>query len=174
MLPSGSQEIDAVRFHSLSLELADRFPLAESASKLLYQATVAYARMNDFAAATATAARMVSVWRALCQANPTDDALSGHAHALDTLAGIYRARGMADEVAACLVELVEWHLACGNTVGVAWALRELGALAFRSGDLDNAAKKLTRADELYAEDAEDIWKCRRSTTLVRQGIGIPD
>ncbi|MEU4800956.1 tetratricopeptide repeat protein [Actinosynnema sp. NPDC023587] len=154
-LPSGRPEIDVPKLHGVSLELADRFPVARSVSTLLYGATVTYAKLGDFPAATVTASRMVSVWRASCQANPTHDALSGHAHSLDTLASVYRARGMNDGVIACLVELVEWNFTCGNQVGVAWALRELGALAFLSGKLDNAAKKFARADELYAEDAGD-------------------
>ncbi|MEV0682210.1 hypothetical protein AB0I60_37405 [Actinosynnema sp. NPDC050436] len=154
-LPSGRSEIHRTRLHGVSLELADRFPMAESVSTLLYKATVAYGQMDDFPAATTTASRMVSVWRARCQSGPTDEALCRHAHALDTLASTYRARGMREAVAGCLVELVEWHFTYGNSVGVAWALRELGALAILSGHLEGASTKLIRADELYADCAED-------------------
>lgn len=146
---------DVVKLHDTTLELADRFPVAEAVSHVLHRATVAYARAGDFTAATVTAARMVSVWRARCQQNPTPTNLAGHIHALDTMAGISRARDMTAPVFGCLVELAEWHLTHGNDVGVAWALRELGALALRSGDLANAAEKFTRADEIYADEAGD-------------------
>ncbi|XVS62332.1 tetratricopeptide repeat protein [Actinosynnema sp. CA-299493] len=146
---------DVVRLHETTLELADRFPLAEAVSHVLHRATVAYARAGDFTAATVTAARMVSVWRARCQRNPTPDNLAGHIHALDTMAGIFRARDMAASVVGCLVELAEWHLTHGNNIGVAWALREIGALALRSDNLTNAAEKFTRADEIYADEAGD-------------------
>jgi tetratricopeptide (TPR) repeat protein len=57
--------------------------------------------------------------------------------------------------------LIEWNFDYGNTVGVvAWAVRELGALAFIAGDLDNAEAKFTRAHEMYAEDAEDASVAR--------------
>lgn len=151
---------EVIRLHNLSLELADRFPLSVSVSPVLHGAAVAYVQAGDFLGATEMARRMVSVWRGRCQADPTEDALVRHAHALDTLAGVYRARGMPGAVVGCLVELVEWHFVCGNNAGVAWAVRELGALAFLAGDLGKAAQSFTRADEIYAEDAADIEVAR--------------
>ncbi|MBW4717039.1 tetratricopeptide repeat protein [Saccharothrix obliqua] len=154
LLARGDRGIDVAKLHSVSIELADRFPLAEPVSMLMHHATVAYAQLGDFLAATSTAARMVSVWRATCQADPTGDALIRHAHALDTLAAVYRARGMPDEVTGCLVELIEWHFIGDNRVGVAWAVRELGTLALLADDLDNAAHKFARSDEIYAEEGD--------------------
>lgn len=154
-LPVDSRPEQVVGLHSVTSELTDRFPLSESVSSVLYHATFAYARAEDFHTATVMAMRMVGVWRARCQADATAEALKGHLHALDTLAGVFRARGMTGAIGGCLVELIEWHFNFGNSVGVAWALRELGALAFLSGDLDNAVAKLTRADEIYGEDADE-------------------
>lgn len=154
-LPAEGHPEQLIGLHSVTLELADRFPLSESVSTVLHHATFAYAQADDFHTATVMATRMVAVWRARCQAGATADALKGHLHALDTLAGVFRARGMTGAIGGCLVELVEWHFNFGNSVGVAWALRELGALAFLSGDLDNAVAKLTRADEIYGEDADE-------------------
>jgi hypothetical protein len=154
-LPADGRPEQLIDLHGVTLELADRFPLSESVSSVLYHATFAYAQAEDFSTATVMAKRMVAVWRARCQAGATVEALKGHLHALDTLAGVFRARGMTGAIGGCLVELIEWHFNFGNSVGVAWALRELGALAFLSGDLDNAVSKLTRADEIYAEEADE-------------------
>ncbi|NUT49921.1 MAG: hypothetical protein HOV94_21815 [Saccharothrix sp.] len=139
---------DIGELHAITLELADRFPLSEAVSTLLYRATVTYAEREVFSAAGWMATRMPGVWRARCQAELTTDTLTGIFHALDTLAGVSKAQGAVDVVIRCLVELIEWSFDCGNTVGVVWAVRELGALAFMAGDLDNAVAKFTRANEL--------------------------
>ena len=146
---------DIVKLHNTTLELADRFPVTEVVSGVLHRATAFYAGTGNFVSAAVTAGRMVSVWRARCQQNPTSHNLAGHIHALDTLAGIHRARDMTDAMVGCLVELAEWHLTHGNDVGVAWALREIGARALLDGDLPNAAEKFTRADEIYAQESDD-------------------
>ncbi|MEV0677208.1 hypothetical protein AB0I60_11875 [Actinosynnema sp. NPDC050436] len=150
--------IDAVEYDGLwaiTIELADRFPLARSTSDLLHRTAVTLAARGDLRAATEAAARMLSVWRARCQQDRSTDSLFGHAHASDVLAGIYRARGMVDEVVGLLVELAEWHFTTENDLGFAWALRELGAIALLRGDLDNAAGKFARADEIYGSDSSD-------------------
>ncbi|MEU4801371.1 hypothetical protein [Actinosynnema sp. NPDC023587] len=154
-LPDGADPPYLDELKSTSVELADRFPLEDSTSNLMYCATVAYAKAGAFLAATGTAERMLSVWRARCQRKPTADTLCHHAHALDTVAGTYQARGMSAAVRGLLVELAEWHFTSGNDVGFAWALRELGALALLAGDWDNAAKKFHSAQRIYDDEAHD-------------------
>lgn len=137
--------------HRATLDLATRHPLAESAAVPLEVAAQVYARMGLFLAATTMAARAVELRRDLCLDQATADRLGRHVFALDLLASIYRARGMTDAITGCLVQLVEMHFICENNIGVAWAVRELGAHALLTGDLDNAIAKFTRADELYTE-----------------------
>lgn len=151
----GANAVVVDRLDRVTGELADRFPLAESVSKMCYHATCAYVVGGDLISATRTASRMVAVWRARAQEDPSGEAMIGHLHALDTLAGVFRARGRVNDIKACLVELVEWHLDHGTPVSVAWGVRELGALALLGGELENAAAKFTRADELYGEDPEE-------------------
>ncbi|MER5264322.1 hypothetical protein ABTZ99_19830 [Actinosynnema sp. NPDC002837] len=152
--------------HRATLALAERHPLSESAAVPLEVAAQVYARMRLFQAATTMTTRAVGIRRDLCLELATEDRLAHHAFALDLLASIYRARGMADAITGCLVQLVEMHFTCENNAGVAWAVRELGAHALLTGDLDNAVAKFTRADELYAEYdadtgiAEERGECR--------------
>ena len=142
--------------HRATTDLADRHPLSEAVADLLEVAAQVYARMGLFLAATTMATRAVEIRQALCLDLATTDRLDRHVFALDLLASIYRARGMTDAITGCLVQLVEMHFTCENNAGVAWAVRELGAHALLSGDLDNAVAKFTRADELYAEHDPDL------------------
>ncbi|GAB2977258.1 tetratricopeptide repeat protein [Saccharothrix stipae] len=127
----------------------------DEAAEPLEVAAQVYARLGRFPAATRLAEQAVEVRRGLCLESATEDRLGKHAYALDLLASIFRARGMTDAVTGCLVQLVELHFECGNSAGVAWAVRELGAQALLSGDPDNAVVQFTRAVELYAECGED-------------------
>jgi tetratricopeptide (TPR) repeat protein len=154
-VPHSYGPLATVKLHLATLDLANRFALSESVATPLEVAAQIYARMRVFRGATEMASRAAAIRSALCHEMATAERLSRHAYALDLLASIYRARGMTDAVTGCLVQLVEMHFACGNTVGVAWAVRELGAQALLAGDLDNAVAKLTRAGELYAEDGDD-------------------
>ncbi|XVS66693.1 tetratricopeptide repeat protein [Actinosynnema sp. CA-299493] len=153
-VPHGYGLAAALEVHRATLDLADRHPLAESAADPLEIAAQVYARMGLFQAATTMAARAVELREAHCLDLATEDRLVRHVFALDLLASTYRARGLTDAITGCLVQLVELHFTCGNNAGVAWAVRELGAHALLTGDLDNAIAKFTRADELYSEDSE--------------------
>lgn len=54
-LPVNDRPEQVLRLHSATSELADRFPLSESVSSVLYHATFAYAQVDDFHTATAGA-----------------------------------------------------------------------------------------------------------------------
>ncbi|MEU4762229.1 hypothetical protein AB0H12_03170 [Actinosynnema sp. NPDC023794] len=154
--PHGYGLAATLEVHRATLALAERHPLSESAAVPPEVAAQVYARMGLFLAATTMAARAVEIRRDLCLELATEDRLVRHVFALDLLASVYRARGMTDAIAGCLVQLVEMHFTCENNAGVAWAVRELGAHALLTGDLDNAVAKFTRADELYAEYDADV------------------
>ncbi|NUT53114.1 MAG: hypothetical protein HOV94_38395, partial [Saccharothrix sp.] len=59
-----AEEPDAARLRETTLELADRFPLAESAAEVLRGAALACARRGRLSSAEGLAAREVGVWRA--------------------------------------------------------------------------------------------------------------
>ncbi|RKT54011.1 hypothetical protein [Saccharothrix australiensis] len=146
---------EIVGLHHATLEFADRHPRAESLSDGLHAAAVAYYRMAVLNGATVMAARMVELWRALCVEEANDDRLCHHAFALDTLASVYRARDMPEQVICCLIDLVEMQFTEGTVEGVAWAVRELGVEALLAGDVDDAVAKLSRAEQLYEDDGAD-------------------
>ncbi|MFF5094578.1 MULTISPECIES: MSCRAMM family adhesin SdrC [Actinosynnema] len=146
---STTQEVGRLR--ATTIELADRFPLAPEASAALHCAMLTYAQVGVYDTAELMAERMLSVWRARCQAGPTPESLDGHLFALDALASVQRTRGNAAGVARCLVELMEWQFAAGNALGVAWAGRELGVLAYQAGDWAGAINHLARAEATYDE-----------------------
>ncbi|WP_157620000.1 hypothetical protein [Saccharothrix sp. NRRL B-16348] len=150
-----SETPDAAGLRETSLELADRFPLDESAAEVLRRAAVTSAERGRLPVAEELARRALGVWRARCQADPTPESLAGHVSALDLLASVHRARGEVAAVAACLAEVVEWQYDHGDRAGVAWALRELGVLAIEAGDLALAGTRLTRAVALYRERADE-------------------
>ncbi|MFI9008772.1 hypothetical protein ACIGNX_16240 [Actinosynnema sp. NPDC053489] len=167
------------RLRETSLELADRFPLAEPAAEVLRCAALTSAGRGALPAAAELARREVGVWRARCQASPSPEALTGHVAALDVLASVQRALGEDEGVAACLAEVVEWQYDHGDRAGVAWGLRELGVLALEAGDLDLAGTRLTRAVALYREQADQApvrlarGGCRVLLACVRWVQGRP-
>lgn len=141
--------------HHVTLELADRFPLSPEASTLLDHAVGVCTAAGALTAAAEMARRKLAIWRARCQADPGPEALDGHLGALDALARVHRAQGNPDGVIRCLAEVMEWQLSHGHRSGVAWAMREMGAVAWTEGDLDTAVRRLTHADEVYGEVADD-------------------
>ncbi|WP_367133623.1 hypothetical protein [Saccharothrix sp. HUAS TT1] len=174
-----SEEPATPGLRETSVELADRFPLSESAAEVLRCATVTSAERDWLPAAVELAKREVGVRRARCQADPTPESLSGHVAALDVLASVQRALGEEDTAAAFLAEVVEWQYDHGDRAGVAWALRELAVLAIGAGDLDRAVTRLTRAASLYREQPDDpamrsaCGECRVLLACVRWAQNRP-
>ncbi|MER5261381.1 hypothetical protein ABTZ99_04750 [Actinosynnema sp. NPDC002837] len=158
---------DVAGLRETSVELADRFPLSDSAAEVLRAAALSSAERGLLPAAEELAKREVGVRRARCQAEPTPESLTAHVGALDVLASVRRALGEEGGVAACLAEVVEWQYDHGDRAGVAWALRELGVLAIEEGDLALAGRRLTRAVSLYREQADDA-----AVRLARAGCWV--
>ncbi|MEU4743302.1 hypothetical protein AB0G02_22960 [Actinosynnema sp. NPDC023658] len=164
----------------VSVELADRFPLAESAAEVLRCGAVTSAERGLLPVAAELAKREVGVRRARCQADPTPESLTGHVAALDVLASVQRASGEVDAVAAHLAEVVEWQYDHGDRAGVAWALRESAVPAIEVGDLDRAGAQLTKAASLYRERADDpsmrlaAGRCDALLACVRWAQGRPE
>ncbi|GGP41517.1 tetratricopeptide repeat protein [Saccharothrix coeruleofusca] len=154
LLPN-NPELTKDELRSVTFDLADRFPFSRSVPLPLREAVGAYVRAEDLTTATEVATRMVTLARALCREEPTEDTLHSHAFALDTLASVYRLRGMTEQFTACLVELIDVQFEHANPCGAAWGVRELGALDLLAGDLDAAVAKFSRAEQLYLENGED-------------------
>jgi hypothetical protein len=148
-----AEDPDLRGLREVSVELADRFPLSDSAAEVLRTAALSSAERGLLPAAEELARREVGVRRARCQAEPTPESLTAHVGALDVLASVQRARGEDEAVEACLTEVVEWQYDHGDRAGVAWALRELGVLAIEAGDLALAGRRLTRAVSLSVRSA---------------------
>ncbi|GAA3462421.1 tetratricopeptide repeat protein [Saccharothrix longispora] len=156
--------------HDLTLELADRFPTSEEVSALLGFAADRHVARGELVAATELGRRRVGVWRARCQEEPSPDNLDGHLGALDALAVVYLARDLPGQVVWCLAEVADWQVSHGHRIGVAWAYREMGAVALRAGDLPSAIRRLTRADEVYGEYSDDPdARCERAGCRVLLG-----